>query len=92
MNTENLKELGKNTWVIPDDGSEPYMVVQGKTMLRSEMIHTLIRGGFREELAVEEVDNGRYEEAVYEQNYRLAENPIGACQQAYLDHYGEGCL
>lgn len=86
MNTENLKELGKNTWVIPEDGSEPYMIVQGKEVKRSKMIADLKRMGFRDELAIEEVDNGRFEEAVYEQYDRLSD-PITSYRKAMAALY-----
>ena len=87
MNTENLRELGKNTWVIPDDGSEPYMIVQGKEYKRSKMISNLKEMGFRDALAIEEVDNGRYEEAVYEQYERLCVDPIGSYRKAMAALY-----
>lgn len=87
MNTENLKELGRNTWVIPEDGSEPYMIAQGIKYTRSKMISELQQMGFREALAIEEVDNGRFEEAVYEQYDRLCVDPIGSYKKAMAALY-----
>ena len=86
----NLKEMGKNRWVIPEDGSEPYMIVQKKKYTRSEMIQMLRDGGVREKLAVETVDEGRFEEMVYEVHHYLVEDPIGEFDKYCIEHYGEG--
>jgi hypothetical protein len=86
----NLKEMGKNRWVIPEDGSEPYMIVQKKKYTRSEMIQRLQECGVRKTLAIETVDEGRYEEMLYEVYHYLVEDPIGEFEKACIAHYGEG--
>ena len=91
MNEElNLQEMGKNHWVIPEDGSEPYMMIQKEKCTRSEMIHSLQMCGVRKTLAIEMVDNGRYEEMLYEVYHYLVEDPIGEFEKACIAHYGEG--
>ncbi len=82
-----LQENGKNKWVIPKHGEAPYMIVQGQKKPYMEMIDDLRRMGFRMQLAIEEVENGRYEEAVYEQYHRLVEDPIGSYREAMAKFY-----
>ena len=82
-----LKENGKNEWVIPKDGEAPYMIVQGKKFSYMKMIENLSQMGFRMQLAIEEVENGRYEEAVYEQYERLCVDPIGSYRKAMAALY-----
>ena len=82
-----LKENGRNEWVIPKDGEAPYMIIQGKKFTYMKMIENLSRMGFRMQLAIEEVENGRYEEAVYEQYERLCVDPIGSYRKAMAALY-----
>ncbi len=84
---KNLKENGRNKWHIPEDGSAPYMEVQGRKVTYLEMISYLREIGFRIQLAIEEVENGRFEEAAYEQYERICVDPIGSYRKAMAALY-----
>ena len=86
----NLQELGINSWIFPEDGSEPYMVIHKEKLTRSQMINDLREIGFRMNLAIERVDQGLYEESFEEAYHYLVEDPIGEFDKACIKHYGEG--
>ena len=91
MNEElNLQEMGKNHWVIPEDGSEPYMVIQKHKYTRNKMIQMLQEIGVRKNLAIEKVDEGLFEEMEHYVHHYIVEDPIGEFEKACIAHYGEG--